>query len=225
MSNDKVLVIAAHSDDEVLGCGATIARLIQEGAEVSVLFMTNGVGSRISASAIKDVELRQKNSLAAGKILGVANSVQLDFPDNAMDTVPLLDIIREMERELARCQPSIVFSHFLHDLNIDHAVVARAVLTATRPQDGNSVKKLLGFEVNSSTEWAWGSPPFQPNYFVNVTDTFERKINAMRAYEGELRLPPHPRALDSIKALARQRGSTSGFKLAEAFQIYRFLEN
>lgn len=224
MSNNKILVIAAHSDDEVLGCGATIARLTQEGAEVSVLFMTNGVGARASASTIKDVKLRQKNSLTASKILGIKNIIQLDFPDNALDTVPLLNIIREIEKVLAQHQPTTVFSHFLNDLNIDHALVARAVLTATRPQVGNSVKKLFGFEVNSSTEWAWGSSSFQPNYFVNVTNTFEKKINAMRAYEGELRLQPHPRALNSIEALACHRGSTSGFQLAEAFYIYRLLE-
>ena len=222
---NKVLIVAAHSDDEVLGCGGTIAKLAKQGNEVAVIFMTNGVSSRNEKDELIKIKERKLHSERAAEILGISRIIQYDYPDNCMDTVPLLHVTKSIEEELREFQPEIVITHFANDLNIDHATVARATLTATRPLAGSSVKKVLGFEVNSSTEWAFDAPHFRPNYFVNISETFNMKIDAMRAYENELRARPHPRSLEGIEALASLRGNSSGYRYAEAFKIYRLTED
>jgi len=222
---NKVLIVAAHSDDEVLGCGGTIAKLAKQGNEVAVIFMTNGVSSRNEKDELIKIKERKLHSEHAAEILGISRIIQYDYPDNCMDTVPLLHVTKSIEEELREFQPEIVITHFANDLNIDHATVARATLTATRPLAGSSVKKVLGFEVNSSTEWAFDAPHFRPNYFVNISETFNMKIDAMRAYENELRARPHPRSLEGIEALASLRGNSSGYRYAEAFKIYRLTED
>lgn len=222
---NKVLIVAAHSDDEVLGCGGTIAKLANQGNEVAVIFMTNGVSSRHEKDELIKIQERKLHSEHAAKILGISQITQFDYPDNCMDTVPLLHVTQSIEDEIRKFQPEIVMTHFTSDLNIDHSTVARATLTATRPLAGSSVKKVLGFEVNSSTEWAFDAPHFKPNYFVNISESFNLKINAMRAYDSELRARPHPRSLEGIEALAALRGSASGYRYAEAFRIYRLMED
>ena len=201
-----VLVVAAHSDDEVLGCGGTVAKLSSEGADVSVMFMTNGISSRRNVDILKAADNRIIHSKNAAKILGIKHVVQLDFPDNSLDTIPLIQIIQEIERVVDDVRPHTIFTHYLNDLNIDHALVAEATLTATRPMSHCTVKKVLGYEVNSSTEWAFGRQVFAPNYFVNVSDTFQQKVDAMCAYKEELRIAPHPRSVEGINALASLRG-------------------
>jgi len=222
---NKVLIVAAHSDDEVLGCGGTIAKLAKQGNEVAVIFMTNGVSSRNEKDELIKIQERKLHSEHAAKILGISQITPFDYPDNCMDTVPLLHVIQSIEDEIRKFQPEIVLTHFVNDLNIDHATVARATLTATRPLTGSSVKKVLGFEVNSSTEWAIDAPHFKPNYFMNISETFNLKIDAMRAYDCELRASPHPRSLEGIEALASLRGNASGYRYAEAFKIYRLMED
>ena len=199
---NKILVVAAHSDDEVLGCGGTIAKLAKQGNQVALIFMTNGVSSRSEKDELNKIQERKLHSERAAEILGISHIIRCDYPDNCMDTVPLLHVIQSIEEELRKFQPEIVITHFANDLNIDHSTVARATLTATRPLVGSSVKKVLGFEVNSSTEWAFDAPHFKPNYFVNISETFNLKIDAMLAYENELRVSPHPRSLEGIEALA-----------------------
>ena len=221
----KVLIVAAHSDDEVLGCGGTIAKLAQQGSEVAVIFMTNGVSSRNEKDDLIKIQERKLHSEHAAKILGISQITQFDYPDNCMDTVPLLHVTQSIEEELRKFQPEVVITHFANDLNIDHSIVARATLTATRPLAGLSVKKVLGFEVNSSTEWAFDAAHFKPNYFVNISETFNLKIDAMRAYERELRASPHPRSIEGIETLALLRGNSSGYQYAEAFKIYRLMED
>ena len=220
----KILIVAAHSDDEVLGCGGTIAKLAMLGHKVGVVFMTNGVSSRNEKDEQKKIEQRRSNSERAAEILGISYLNQLDYPDNCMDTVPLLQVTQSVEEEISKFQPETVFTHFVDDLNIDHSVAARATLTATRPFTGSLIKKVLGFEVNSSTEWSFGAPEFKPNYFVNISETFSVKIDGMRAYRNELRAGPHPRSLQGIEALASLRGNASGYQYAEAFKIYRLME-
>ena len=222
---NNVLVVAAHSDDEVLGCGGTIAKLTASGIKVSVMFMTNGVGARCDGISAQAEHFRAENSRKAAAIMGVSQVKQLDFPDNAMDTVPLLEVSREIESLIDTSTPQIVFTHYLNDLNIDHSVVARATLTATRPIAGSPVKRIFGYEVNSSTEWFYGSSQFAPNYFVDISKNFSTKIKAMSAYKNELRTPPHPRSIEGIKALASLRGNAAGYEFAEAFYVYRMLED
>lgn len=224
-----VVVIAAHPDDEVLGCGGTIARLAYEGRSVNIFLLADGETSRIT---LDDTE--KKSNLIAGrsvaaeracKILG-CNSVEVySLPDNRLDSMNLLDIVKLIERFIQKFRPSTIFTHHAGDVNIDHRIVHDAVVTACRPQPGFCVKELFFFEVPSSTEWR---PPgsgevFNPNWFCDVSETLAVKLEALKVYESELRGFPHPRSLRAVEALACWRGAASGFESAEAFMLGRKL--
>lgn len=224
------LVIAAHPDDEVLGCGGWIARMADEGWNVHVLILAEGATSRMprrdrvgADAALSELARSAQN---AGEILG-ARSVQLeDFADNRMDGVELLDIVKRIEKDIHRLLPQRVLTHHLGDVNVDHAVIHQAVAAACRPLPGSSVRELLYFEVPSSTEWrpAHSSRAFEPSLFVDISATLTRKIEALRAYESEMRLFPHPRSLEAVEYLARWRGATIGCDAAESFSIGRRIE-
>jgi LmbE family N-acetylglucosaminyl deacetylase len=156
-------------------------------------------------------------------LLGAKALITHAFPDNRLDTVPLLDVIKVVERILTRLQPEVIYTHHGGDLNVDHRVVHQAVLTATRPSPGHSVQAVYAFEVPSSTDWAFGQfePPFRPNTFVNIADTLELKIRAMSHYETEARAFPHPRSPEGLEAAARRWGSVAGCPAAEAFELIR----
>jgi LmbE family N-acetylglucosaminyl deacetylase len=225
----RTLVVAAHPDDEVLGCGGTMARIAFEGGEVQTIFLTDGESSRYFAEDIESRELslriqsRIKAADAAAKILGSLPPKFLNFPDNQLDSIPLLEIVRLIETEISRFQPSRVITHHVGDLNIDHQLTYEAVLVATRPQGGCPVKELLSFEIPSATEWrpAGNGPSFSPNLFVNI-DTFEKqKLAALNSYKSEMKEFPHPRSIDAISALMRWRGATSMLDFAEAFILNR----
>jgi len=222
----KVLVIAAHPDDEILGCGATSARLVTEGHEVHFAILGEGVTSRHSNRADADsaqvAALHQRAHAAAAKV-GVKNVVLQTLPDNRLDTVPLLDIVKIIEGIVERTRPEVIYTHHGGDLNIDHGIIHRAVLTATRPTAGQPVREIYAFEVPSSTEWAFQhiALPFRPNVFVDVTRTLEAKIAAMECYESEARKFPHPRSPEALRALAMRWGSTVGCAAAEAFELVR----
>jgi LmbE family N-acetylglucosaminyl deacetylase len=222
----NVLVIAAHPDDEVLGCGGTIARLAAEGAAVSILILANGLTSRADFDPVKDtVKLRVHHERAqrAGKLLGAKEVIFGGFPDQKMDTVPLLDVTQAIEREIARVQPEFVFTQHGGDLNMDHVITFRATMTATRPMAGSPVKRLYSYEVGSSTEWAFQQfePRFHPQVFFDVAAQLETKIAAMQIYESEAREFPHPRSPEALRAAARRWGSTVGVHAAEAFCCVR----
>lgn len=224
----SVLIVAAHPDDEVLGCGGTIARLVKEGCSVHVLLMADGENSRASNKMSVDPSLvAERNSSAqkASGILGCSSVHNLMLPDNRLDGVELLDLVKPIESHIEQHRPSTVFTHHAGDVNIDHRIVHEAILTACRPQPGHPVKELFFFEVPSSTEWrpAGSAYPFIPNYFVDISSTMETKMKALEAYSAELREFPHPRSLKAIEALARWRGATSGVEAAEAFMLGRKL--
>jgi N-acetylglucosamine malate deacetylase 1 len=223
----SILILAAHPDDEVLGCGGTIAKLAEEGAIIHVAFLADGVYSRSGEQTIQQEELRIRRIAAqeACDILGVKSLSFGDFPDNRMDTVALLDITKAVESLIAEHQPDIVFTHHAGDLNIDHRRMHEAVVTACRPQHGHPVKTLLSFEVSSSTEWqlTGSAPPFTPNWFVDISTTLNRKLAALEAYSAELRDWPHPRSRQGVEHLAHWRGATVGVDAAEAFILGRQL--
>ncbi|MGM0695002.1 MAG: PIG-L deacetylase family protein [Pseudomonadota bacterium] len=219
----SVLVIVAHSDDEALGCGGSIAAQTDRGKEVNVVFLTNGVGSRNTDKSAPSIERRLEASRKAGEVLGVKEITQFDFPDNRLDSVPLLDIVQAIEPVISDLRPSVILTHHAHDLNVDHRVCHQAVLTACRPQPGHSVKTILGFEVASSTEWAFSAPAFVPNYYVDISTQLEKKLQALDAYREEMRPAPHPRSASSIEALARWRGAIVGCTAAEAFSVIRMV--
>ena len=222
----KILVIAAHPDDEVLGCGGTAARLVQEGHEVHFAILGEGVTSRHAqrddAEQSQLTRLHQQAHGAAAK-LGVKNVVLHKLPDNRLDTVALLDVVKIVEDLVDRVRPEVIYTHHAGDLNVDHGVIHRAVLTATRPVVGQRVLEIYAFEVPSSTEWAFQriEPAFRPNVFVDITRTLETKIAAMECYESEARKFPHPRSPEALRALATRWGSVVGCAAAEAFELVR----
>lgn len=226
---DRVLVVAAHPDDEVLGCGATIARLTSEGAQVVIAILGEGITSRYAERAAADPDLLtrlRRDGEKAADLLGAAEVSFHELPDNRFDTVPMLDIVKLVEGLVERVAPEEIYTHHPGDLNVDHGMVHRAVLTATRPMHGGSVRRILAFEVPSSTDWAFRqlAPEFRPSVFVNVATTLDQKLKAMRAYESEARPFPHPRSNEALLALARLRGSAVGFEAAEAFELVRELD-
>lgn len=227
-TNERILVVAAHPDDEVLGCGATIARLAREGAEVYIAIMGEGITSRYQQREQADrkaLETLHDSSRRVAALLGAKDLFMHDLPDNRFDTVPLLDVIKIVEDLVKRLRPQAVYTHHGGDLNIDHAITSRAVLTATRPLAGCPVRDLLMFEVPSSTEWAFQryEPVFRPTVFTDVHGTIDAKIKAMELYEGEMRAFPHPRSALALRAIAQRWGSVVGVAYAEAFELVRMI--
>lgn len=217
------LVVAAHPDDEVLGCGGTIARFAREGYDVNVLFMTDGVSARHVLG--NESSIRRQAAEVAADILGVKAIFFGQFPDNRMDSVPLLDIVKLVEDQIELYQPIIVFTHHAGDLNIDHRLTNQAVLTACRPQPGHSVKTLLFYEVASSTEWQTPASGlvFSPNWFVDISEFTELRFQALEAYCIEMRRWPHSRSISAIEHLMRYRGASVGVEAAEAFMLGRHI--
>ncbi len=225
MKNDT-LVIAAHPDDEVLGCSGTIARLANEMKNVYVAILGEGITSRYSQreqADMRSLETLRKSSKCVSELLGVKELFQYDLPDNCFDTIPLLDIVKIIEALIDKVKPSTIFTHNGGDLNIDHSIIHRATLTATRPLAGQSVKQVYTYEVPSSTEWAFGqfAAGFQANVFVDISGTLEKKIKAMAIYESEVRAFPHPRSPEALRALAKRWGAVAGLEAAEAFELIR----
>lgn len=172
-----VLVVAAHTDDEALGCGGTIAKHVAQGDAVYAVFLADGVTSRSGATP-DELEARNAVAAKAHEILGIKKSFMLGFPDNRMDAVPLLDIVQKLEQVLVEVQPQVVYTHHHGDLNIDHRITHQATVTACRAVPGASVREIYTFEVLSSTEWNTpGVNPFTPNIFVDITEYLEIKIS------------------------------------------------
>lgn len=228
MNWGKVLVVVAHADDEVLGAGGAISRHAKGGENITCLVLGDGVSSRVyndKVEVARAQQRRQKHAQEAAKALGISHMQMHDFPDNQFDTVPQLDIIKAVEDSIMRVHPDTILTHHPGDLNIDHQIAYRAVITASRPLQGQCVRRILSFEVPSSTEWSFGttSIPFRPNVFVDVSRTIEDKLRAMEIYEDEARDFPHPRSRQALTAIARRWGSVAGYQSAEAFELVREL--
>ena len=221
--NKTILVIAAHSDDEALGCSGVIARHVAEGDDVHLLFMTDGVSSR-SGGGGGGEDNRLTFAQGASKILRVSSFSNLNFTDNEMDSTSLLDIVKEVENKILEFQPEIIYTHHVGDLNIDHQITHKAVITACRPQPEFCVKEIYAFEVLSSTEWQTpGLLPFSPNVFIDITDYIEIKKQVLEAYSEEMRKPPHSRSIENTMRLNALRGNSVGVDYAEAYQIIRLV--
>ncbi|EOQ87987.1 N-acetylglucosaminylphosphatidylinositol deacetylase [Leptospira yanagawae serovar Saopaulo str. Sao Paulo = ATCC 700523] len=231
MNKKKVLVVAAHPDDEVLGCGGTMARLAEEGHEVHVLILAEGLTSREiqrdRESKLSELNLLSDDANKANLLLGVKTIELYDFPDNRMDSIDRLDVIKVVERKIEDIKPSILFTHFGNDLNIDHRITNEAVVTACRAYPNQKVEELFFFEVASSTEWQI-SPnlgSFQPNVFFKLSfQQMEKKKNALSIYESEMRPFPHARSIDAVEALGKWRGANIGYSYAEAFVCGRLIQ-
>ena len=227
--SSRTLVVAAHPDDEVLGCGATMARIKSEGGVVQTIFLADGESSRFLASEIRSKEVierirvRKEAANSAAIILGSLPPKFFDFPDNRLDTISTLDIAKIIEKEIALFKPSRVITHFSGDINVDHQKVYGAVLAATRPQGDSCVTEVMCFELPSSTEWRphGSGQNFFPNLFINVNGFEDQKFAALKAYEREMRPFPHPRSQEAILSLMKWRGATSNLFSAESFLLER----
>ena len=227
LNQQKILIIAAHPDDEVLGCGGSMAKWAKEGHEVHVLILAEGATSRGKqrdrTSRTEELSLLAQSAKRAADILGVESVELLDYPDNRMDSIDLLDVVKEVEKKNEELKPDVVVTHHGGDLNIDHRVIHQAVITACRPQPSQPVKRILSFEVPSATEWQ--SPtvnsPFVPNWFEDISDTLELKIKALEIYQSEMREWPHARSIKAVEHLAGWRGASIGCEAAESFMLVR----
>lgn len=231
MADERILVVAAHPDDDVLGCGGTIARFRDAGCPVRVMFLAEGVTARFAPEQFETPEVQEKsarrnhNALRALAQLGVAADevfVQ-QRPCCRLDQVSLIDLTKEIEQHIRDFRPTRLYTHAADDPNVDHGTVHRAVLPAVRPLAGQTLRAVFAFEVLSSTEWN-PQKPFAPTAFTDVTTTMDRKIAAMAAYEDEMHPPPHPRSPEVIRALGRFRGAQAGVAYAEGFSLIRGLD-
>ena len=223
----NILIVAAHPDDEVLGCGGTMARYAED-HEVHVLILGEGLTSRLDdreRTEVEPLEQLRADGTKASQLLGVSSIEFGGLPDNQFDQVPLLQIIKILESKIRTVQPGAIYTHHSGDLNVDHGLTCRAVLTATRPGIGHPVQDVFSCEIRSSTEWAFQqvTPIFRPNVFVDISATIGTKIEAMECYVTESRPSPHPRSPESLRATAKYWGSVIGCEYAEAFELIRSL--
>lgn len=223
----KILIIAAHPDDEILGCGGTAARLVKQGNEAYTLILGEGITSRDDSrqreKREREIVQLKKQVHQANSVIGIKEVFTHDFPDNRFDSAPLLDIVKVIETIKNKIKPDIVFTHYKKDLNIDHQITYRAVLTAMRPTAEETVKEIYSFEVLSSTEWNFPLS-FSPDVFFDITETIDMKLTAMEKYQSELREYPHPRSIKGIRLNAEQWGMKIGLKYAEAFKLIRLIK-
>lgn len=227
--SQTALVVAAHPDDEVLGCGGTLAKLQSLGWETHVLILAEGITSRddIRDSDLREAELMQlRQSVAsAHETLQTTTVTTADLPDNRMDSLDLLDVVKLVEARIAETGATRIYTHHSGDVNIDHRITHEAVQAAARPQPGSRVKELYYFEIPSSTEWraSGGSGHFMPTIFIDIAGQLDTKQAALSCYEGEMRDWPHSRSHEAVSALARWRGATVGCDAAEAFVVGRVI--
>lgn len=213
--NKNVLVIAAHPDDELLGSGGTLKKLINHGYKVITVIFAKGR---------KEEEIHMKQAvLKANKHLGIEEIIFLEYPNLLLETFPLHVINKEIESLVAKYEPSMIFTHHYGDINMDHQILFQAVLTAARPLPGRNPIELLCFETVSSSEWSQhtNDKSFKPNYYVDITDTIDIKLESLQFYDVEMRPFPHPRSYKGVQHLAQVRGMTVGVDHAEAFEIIR----
>lgn len=228
MKNGKrILIIAAHPDDDILGCGGFIAKYIDLIESIKVVFIAEGSSCRFKISEIgekvvlDEIDTRNEMGRNALKILGVTEYSFHDLKCGRLDELPIIDINQIIESEINEFKPDTVFTHSESDLNNDHRIVFRSSLMATRPLPNFSVKNIYSYEVLSSSEWNL-TDPFKPNYYIQLDEIhIEKKINALEKYYSEVKDYPFPRSITGIRTLAQLRGMQIGVKFAEAFKLIR----
>ncbi len=216
----RALVVAAHPDDEVLGCGGLMARLVQQGSEVHVLIMS-GVTTSRGASAAEIAQCEQE-TFEALAVLGVHQYRRLDLPDNRFDTLPLLQLASAVEEERSMVKPDMVLTHEAGDLNVDHRLTNQAVAIALRPRVNGGEYRIWAFETLSSSEWQDpAARSFHPQVYVDISEQLELKLRSIEKYRSELRAYPHPRSLEGIRIMAQARGLSICRRAAECFSVIR----
>ena len=216
----NVLALVAHGDDEVLGCGGTLAKHAANKDDVYLIVVADGVSSRLDA----DKTGRDQALCKSCEILGINLLAQLDFKDNQLDDYPLLQLIKAVEKSIQDIRFDLVYTHSKKDLNIDHRIVHDMALTVFRPQPGETVRSIYAFETLSATHWYEACDVFTPQRFVNIAPFWDKKQAALEAYGAELRAFPHPRSIKAVASLAAFRGCQAGLEKAEAFEVLRMVE-
>tara|TARA_B100000963_G_scaffold187057_1_gene162743 strand:- start:30075 stop:30767 length:693 start_codon:yes stop_codon:yes gene_type:complete len=224
----KILVVCAHPDDEVIGCGGTLAKL-SKNAEINLLIFTDGESSRLNRSKRsklnqnikKKINNRKKMLQKSSKILGIKNFHQHNYEDNQLDNYSNLELTKLIEKYIIKYSPDTIFTHFKNDLNIDHRKIFRAVITATRPFKNKTLKNVLSFEITSSTELSFYSERFNPNFFINIENSIQKKKRALNVYKSQLNKEKGLLTIENIIDISKYRGNFIGCKYAEAFEIIR----
>ncbi|WP_226038748.1 PIG-L family deacetylase [Natrinema sp. DC36] len=220
----RVLCVAAHPDDELIGVGGTLIKHVDDGDEVEVLILSDGVMARYemeTGAARERQEERRSRARTIGDLLGFQGVTLLDYWGNQLDDEALIDVIRDIESKLESFRPDVIYTHHYGDLNVDHQIAARAVRTAARPLAGSNVNRILSFESLSSTEWAipTADTAFQPTVFVDIDEYLDRKMDALSVYEDEIEDSPHPRSTRSIRNNSYLWGEKAGLYAAEPFEL------
>ena len=223
MNLKNILVVAAHPDDEMLGCAGTLAKLKAMDCKITILLLGEGPSARKDCNRMEELPKAKAAAIDAAAILGVDDVVFASLPDNKFDTLPLLEIVRHVENTVEKVKPELVFTHFSGDINVDHQLTHRAVMTGLRPLPREACKIILSFEVLSSTDYApsQNSLFFNPNVYIDVDGYMQKKLAALNAYKDEMRPWPHPRSFEAVEYLARMRGAQCGKNYAEAFMLCR----
>jgi LmbE family N-acetylglucosaminyl deacetylase len=224
----RILVVAAHPDDEVLGCGGTLVKAIAAGAEVAVQFLGEGVSARFPVGQYYNEEFRTQTRVrmdGARKALQVLGITDCEFGERLcgqFDTYPLISIVKDIERKMEQLKPHLMLTHNPAEVNIDHRISYEAVEVACRPTRDFIPTQIYTFEIPCSGSWTFEST-FKPNVFVDVSEQWDKKLDAWTCYEGEARPFPFPRSPEGLKTLAKYRGMMSNLKLAEAFHMVRMI--
>lgn len=211
--NNNILVIVAHPDDEILGCGGTVAKHVSQGDNVTICIVCEGESHRkISQDKGAFID-------GAAKILGVINTIQLKFSDQKLDTIPLVDIVSKLEDVVNQSRPKIVYSHFKGDINKDHQIVFDAMLVATRPML-SYIRSIYAFNTSSSTEWGYPRS-FIPDTWIDISEYIDIKLEAMKCYKTEVEEYPHPRSIKALRNKATAEGNQCLMEKAETFMTIR----
>ena len=219
----KTLVIAPHPDDEILGCGGTMARLVADGCPVTVAVVTKGMAPQFSDAFITQI---RKEASAAHALIGVQDTRYLDLPAAALDTVPATQLNATLGRLVHDVQPETVFVPFVGDIHTDHQLTFLAAMVASRPRDLNAPRRIYAYETLSETNWyAPGiTPAFIPNVFIDISETIEQKIASFQCFDSQVRAFPDERSIEAIRALAIMRGASMYRRAAEAFMLVRQID-
>tara|TARA_B100001057_G_C22631665_1_gene864616 strand:- start:98 stop:766 length:669 start_codon:yes stop_codon:yes gene_type:complete len=215
----KVIIFAAHPDDEILGCGGTIIKHTTEGDSVSIVFTCDGESSRVDDK--NKIISRCNSAISVSKLLGCNKPIFLNLKDNRLDDYNLLDVVKKIEKIINKLKPNIIYTHYKNDLNIDHQLTFKSVLTACRPLPGSTIDSIFSFEIPSSTEWSATKESFTPQKYIDISRYVKKKKAALKMYEKEMRKFPHPRSYSVVEAIQNFRGASSGCDAAEAFVIIR----
>ena len=212
----RVLVIAPHPDDETIGAGGTIARHVARGDEVFLCIVTQAYSPPWPEGC---VETARRQVEAVGRVLGIKRAFFLGFPTVKLNTVPNADLTRALQKVVQDTRPEVVYTSSANDVNQDHRIVFETTLVAVRPWPGSTIRRVLSYEIGYARHF--GHQMFAPNVFVDIESFLDRKLEAMKCYETELREPPHPRSLAGLELIARERGHSVGLRAAECFQLVR----